>query len=153
MKNKKGFTLVELVITIVVIVILSSISVPIYKTNIEKAALAEGYALLGTIRTHQENYYAEYGNFLLNISSSTNSYDVYTSFEEVLNINARTNKYFNTFSINYWNCGSGIAYNSANKQAYQFAAGVVGYVNGSNICLALRYNLTSGVDYYKGSVL
>ncbi|MBO7611272.1 MAG: prepilin-type N-terminal cleavage/methylation domain-containing protein, partial [Elusimicrobia bacterium] len=48
-KNKKGFTLVELVIVIVIVGILSAISVPVYRGYIEKAIMAEGQTLLGAI--------------------------------------------------------------------------------------------------------
>ncbi|MBQ3834151.1 MAG: pilin [Elusimicrobia bacterium] len=68
MKIKKlktnGFTLVELAITVAIIVILSSISVPIYKDYIGKSKMAEGYTLLSSIRNAQMEYYNEYGRFL-----------------------------------------------------------------------------------------
>ncbi len=44
-----GFTLVELVIVIAIVIILSVISVPIYRGYVDKAKYAEGYALLGNI--------------------------------------------------------------------------------------------------------
>ena len=96
MKNK-GFTLVELVITIAIVIILSVVSVPIYEGYVEKAMYSEGYALLGTILTAQKAYYSEYGNFLGRAQCSNDSKG-YTSYEPILGIDARGNKYFTWFS-------------------------------------------------------
>ena len=48
-KAKKGFTLVELVIVIVIVGILSVISVPIYRGYVEKAIMTEGKVLINAI--------------------------------------------------------------------------------------------------------
>jgi len=57
-KNQKGFTLVELMITIVIVGILAAVAVPIYTANIKKAKMSECDAALGTIRTALRVYYA-----------------------------------------------------------------------------------------------
>ncbi len=93
-----GFTLVELVIVIAIVIILSVISVPIYRGYVDKAKYAEGYALLGQILSAQKAYYSEHGNFL-------HSYDTikeggsnrWTCNDEVLGIDTRGNKYFTWF--------------------------------------------------------
>ena len=93
-----GFTLVELVIVIAIVIILSVISVPIYRGYVDKAKWAEAYALVGTIASAQKAYYAEYGNFLrLQQTSATSSSEWYTCNETVLGIDARSNKYFTSF--------------------------------------------------------
>ena len=89
--KRKGFTLVELVIVIVIVGILSIVAVPIYRGYTRKAMASEGKALLGTIQTSEKVYYAENAKFL----SVT-----LTSFNEELDIDARANKYFTTFTIN-----------------------------------------------------
>lgn len=57
-RNQKGFTLVELMITIVIVGILAAVAVPIYTANIKKAKMSECDAALGTIRTALRVYYA-----------------------------------------------------------------------------------------------
>ncbi|MCK4640138.1 MAG: prepilin-type N-terminal cleavage/methylation domain-containing protein [Candidatus Marinimicrobia bacterium] len=57
-KNQKGFTLVELMITIVIVGILAAVAVPIYTANIKKAKMSECDAALGTVRTALRVYYA-----------------------------------------------------------------------------------------------
>ena len=95
-KNPKGFTLVELVIVIAIVIILSVVSVPIYRGYVDKSKMAEGYALLGTVLSAQKTYYSEYGNFLMAKNSSAgNKY--WTDNELVTGIDARGNKYFTWF--------------------------------------------------------
>ena len=89
--KKKGFTLVELVITIAIVLILSVVSVPIYRGYINKAKWAEAYALSGTILSAQKAYYSEHGNFLVKY--------IVTSYSTELGVDARGNKYFTWFYV------------------------------------------------------
>ena len=135
-KKIKGFTLIELVITIAVVIVLSSISVPVYKDHLSKSKLAEGYALLSTIRSAEETYYAEYGNFYWR------SYYESTNNDPILNINARTNKYYTWF---YVGAESHYVTNS-----YCFLARVAnptGTDDGRKY-LYLNFNVTTGATYY-----
>ena len=95
-KSKTGFTLVELVIVIAIVIILSVISVPIYRGYVDKSKMSEGYALLGAIFTAQKTYFSEHGNFY-----KTSEF-YYTPYDPVLGVDARGNKYFTTFR----NCGT-----------------------------------------------
>ena len=97
-KNLKGFTLVELVITIAIVIILSVVSVPIYRNYTEKAKMTEAYALLGTILSAQKAYFSEYGHFLFREDAGGDS-EGFTSYSPVLGIDARGNKYFTWFWI------------------------------------------------------
>lgn len=98
--KNKGFTLVELVVVISVVIILSLISVPLYKDHTLDAKRAEGYSLLCAIRDAQINYYGEYDNFLyaFNVTGTWNTFT--TDNTDILGINARMNKYFKSFSVN-----------------------------------------------------
>ena len=88
---KKGFTLVELVIVIIIVGILSIVAVPIYKGYTDRAKESEGKALLGSINTAEKVYFAEFNQF----------YEVATATPVVneLSIDARANKYYTTFII------------------------------------------------------
>ncbi len=59
-KSQHGFTLVELMITIVIIGILASVAVPLYTGYTKRAKASEADAALGTIRTAIRVYYAEH---------------------------------------------------------------------------------------------
>jgi len=57
--NKRGFTLIELMIVITVIGLLAAISIPSYQKYISKARAVEGVTTLDSIRKHNQSYYVE----------------------------------------------------------------------------------------------
>jgi prepilin-type N-terminal cleavage/methylation domain-containing protein len=58
-KNRKGFTLIELVIVIAILGILALYAVPKYQGLIEEARSSEARAQLGTVRSALGIYYAK----------------------------------------------------------------------------------------------
>ena len=142
MKRLKGFTLVELVITIAIVIILSVVSVPIYRNYTVKAKLSEAYALLGVILSAQKAYYSEYGMFA--------GHATWTAYHPVLGIDARGNKYFS------WFCAQGRETNT--ELLYKFNSGVsmpasIKTERGDNSnAICLEYNVTSGQTMFWGWV-
>lgn len=63
LKNKKGFTLIELMIVVAIIGILAAIAIPNFLNYQCKARQSEAKTALGTVRTLQEAYLAEYGSY------------------------------------------------------------------------------------------
>ena len=135
-----GFTLVELVIVIAIVIILSVISVPIYRGYVDKSKMAEGYALLGNILSAQKAYYSEYGHFLNN--DYTRAKTVYNT---ILGIDARGNKYFTKFRA----CGK-----FPENAIYAFEAGAIKpaeLATDEYSCLYLRYNITTGASFFENN--
>ncbi len=60
---KKGFTLLELIIVVIVIGILVAIALPRFINVTERARLSEAYSILGAVRSSQLRYYAQYNNY------------------------------------------------------------------------------------------
>ena len=87
-KNKKGFTLIELVVVMVIVGILSAISVPVYRGYVEKAIMAEGNMLLGAIAKAELAYYVQHKRFV--------AIDK-TQASKKLGVDARGGKYFYAF--------------------------------------------------------
>jgi prepilin-type N-terminal cleavage/methylation domain-containing protein len=57
--KKKGFTLLEVLIVVIIIGVLAAISLPQYVNTIEKARSAEALSILGTLRSSMERHYFE----------------------------------------------------------------------------------------------
>ncbi|MCK4905702.1 prepilin-type N-terminal cleavage/methylation domain-containing protein [bacterium] len=66
MDKSKGFTLAELLVVIIIVGILSSLAIPIFRQSVRRAMATEGYALVGAIRTAQRTYFAEKNQYTSN---------------------------------------------------------------------------------------
>ncbi|MGE5279649.1 MAG: type IV pilin protein [Deltaproteobacteria bacterium] len=65
-RNRKGFTLLELIIVVIVIGILASIALPRFIRVTERARIAEAKSILGTIRSAQMRYLAQWNAYATN---------------------------------------------------------------------------------------
>ena len=137
-EKEKGFTLVELVITIAIVIILSVISVPIYRGYIDKAKYSEGYALLGVVLSAQKAYYSEYGNFLRQADSA--GHNGWTYCDPSLGIDVRGNKYFTMF---YSGASNDI------KEGFWIHVKKPEELKNENDRITLQYHITSGSTVYE----
>src|SRR4030066_675582 len=71
--NKKGVTLIELLIVISIIGILAAIAVPAYIGQQRNAARTEAYSNLQNLRLLEEQYYAENGCYYMTGGNCTNA--------------------------------------------------------------------------------
>jgi prepilin-type N-terminal cleavage/methylation domain-containing protein len=84
-KTRKGFTLVELAVVIVIIGVLAAFGVPRFLKSVERSKAAEAFAYLAAVRSSQERYQAQNGIYASDITS--------------LDIKASTPKYFTVGTI------------------------------------------------------
>ena len=91
MNKKNGFTLMELVITLVAAGILAMIAVPAYKGYVNKGLDTEGKALLNEIDSAQQIYYSRHGHYYAGTANQQHG----ASF----GVDTRRNKYFTSYSI------------------------------------------------------
>lgn len=82
MKNKNGFTLVEMLITVAIIGILATIALPTYKQYHERAIISEGLAYMNKVEIIMSEYidnnrsvagFCDYAKYL-NLSPKFNDY-------------------------------------------------------------------------------
>lgn len=88
MRNIKAFTLIELVITIIILGILIVLVAGSYQTYLKEAKTTEGIMLASSISKVQTIYQREYGAYLPIANAS---------YSEIPEIEARYNKYFKLF--------------------------------------------------------
>ncbi|MFI5461653.1 MAG: type IV pilin protein [Isosphaerales bacterium] len=67
--NRKGFTLVELAVVIVIIGVLASFGVPRFLNSVERSKAAEAMSYLAAVRSSQERYQAREGTYASTIPS------------------------------------------------------------------------------------
>lgn len=63
-RNGRGFTLIELMITVAIVGILAAIAYPAYQDSILKGRRAEGRTALLNLLQQQERYYTQTGSYL-----------------------------------------------------------------------------------------
>ncbi|MHC4477495.1 MAG: type IV pilin protein [Planctomycetota bacterium] len=61
MQKRKGFTLIELMVVILIVGILAAVAIPILRGRIDAAKWSEGKAMMGSIATAIRAYHAEKG--------------------------------------------------------------------------------------------
>jgi prepilin-type N-terminal cleavage/methylation domain-containing protein len=62
MKSRKGFTLIELMVVILIVGILAAVAIPLMRGRIDSAKWSEGKSIMGTIATAIRAYAAEKGS-------------------------------------------------------------------------------------------
>jgi prepilin-type N-terminal cleavage/methylation domain-containing protein len=81
-RTRKGFTLVELAVVIVIIGVLAAFGVPKFLTSVERSKASEAFSYLSAIRDAEERYLAQQG--------------VYATDPTTLDISIPAPKYFTT---------------------------------------------------------
>ena len=67
-RSQGGFSLVELMITLVILAVLMSIAIPSYQSQLEKSRRSEGKALLSEIAALQESFRTEQNRYTADLT-------------------------------------------------------------------------------------
>jgi len=153
MKNKKGFTLLELLVVVLIIGILAAVALPQYKLAVEKSHIAQVLSAIRTIARAQELFYIvneRYANDIseLDVDISTPEGWILKFYNDNTYHKVHYNRYIGNSYIEiisyYTNCGEicihpGMVYCWASKndnygqKICSTAAKTKGYVDGGGI--------------------
>jgi type IV pilus assembly protein PilE len=67
--KEQGFTLIELMITVVIVAILASVAVPSYQGQMQKARRADAYDCLLNAAQRQENFFYQNNTYASNVGA------------------------------------------------------------------------------------
>ena len=69
--NKKGFTMIELLVVLLIIGVLAAVAAPLYFANTSRAKASEAVATMSLLRQSMRDYYASHTSYPADISDIT----------------------------------------------------------------------------------
>ena len=134
MKNRKGFTLIEVLIVVIIIAILAALILPRFLSQPEKALIAEAQMQLGALRRAQQSYadLSGTGQYVAITASSSTNWDV-------LGLSyPASDKFTYSCSVAGLNC-------TATRASGQYATGSIRLNdNGTYVCSGTGYKAVGG---------
>ncbi len=89
-QNRKGFTLVELAVVIVIIGVLAAFGVPQFLKSVERSKAAEAFNYLSAVRAAQERFLAKNGIYWSTAYSGTDTLDITQSTPKYFDVGDTT---------------------------------------------------------------
>lgn len=91
---KKGFTMVELLVVLIILAVLVAVAAPMYLANVDRAKASEAVAAMGTIRQAEREYNIKHSPNFLDVSAGNLPNKPEASTNKGLDINIGVPQYF-----------------------------------------------------------
>jgi type IV pilus assembly protein PilE len=75
-KSKKGFTLIEILVVVLILGILAAIAMPQYFKVVERGKISEAFSALDSVRGAEERYLSSTGNYCVGAVTSCTGFDL-----------------------------------------------------------------------------
>lgn len=126
--KNSGFSLTDLVVTLVVVAIIAIVAIPIYRGYVKRGIAAEGNALLGEINAAQQIYYTRHGQYFDGTAA--------VNFDRSLGVSTKRAKYFKSWSVH----ASGDSFTATTSSTEGHVMTLTGSASGDN-------NISDSTDY------
>ncbi len=128
-QNRKGFTLVELAVVIVIIGVLAAFGVPQFLKSVERSKAAESFNYLSAMRAAQERFLAKNGFYWSTAYTGTDSLDINQSTPKYFDVGTTTETHLAGKPT--WSCT--MTRKDSSSYTYNVIFGQNGYVTSSTI--------------------
>ena len=161
---KKGYTLLELLVVVLIIGILAAVAVPQYQTAVDRSRMSQAMVLGRALRDAQQRYYMANGQYTLNINDldisipgdcriSSDSSDAYSQSSLIcaegytVSLTSSNNVLASLEGI------SGLVYPFASSSGYSICYALSSSSRGDKVCRSLgcvynNTNSTNGNRFY-----
>ena len=117
LKGRKGFTLMEVLVTVIIIGVLAAIAYPIFSKSIAKARAAEAVNLLEIVKSKQIQNFATEREYIVNLAD----FKRLTTGKEDLASGVVNDSYY--VSLNNEKACATVAYKKGDKEIFSFSTG------------------------------
>jgi prepilin-type N-terminal cleavage/methylation domain-containing protein len=156
MRNKQGFTMVELLVVLVIVAILAAVATPIYLANVQRSRASEAVSTMGLVRQALRDYQVNANTYFdiaagdieetLPLVSNITLADGSVSTTSGVNVNAAVAKYFSNDAFSVEAAGTGVHPNPTGDSTMFATPNVVDFLISTDGSASVGCTLATDTD-------